>query len=435
MKLAWPRRARRRPPRLERGGIGAEVPERRRASARGQSAHVVVAAPRPSISASRPSSRSRARSGRSAASSAKASAINSSGTGLPAPSLKVCSSRPGRRSSGPHARPARICKPLDNIRVCLEDRLPDIRHRRPHPPDRLSCLGETTVDVRRQGDEQPAPGNLEGVAEALGQRGHLLVGAVGLGVFALEQVAENRCLFRENERPVVARRQGELGRARELASRRGRVREAHRAAEIAARQRGGPLVLDLLRERQRLGCVLLRRREVAHPEGEVGAAFEWRVRATPARGPHRRPASASAPARLPRSDRGDATSHGAPRRSAGRVVVRSTARSRWRPSGSPTRDRGPRATRTGGRSRGEDALLRRGRENDRGGGCAPPAPRRPPPAARARTGAPSRAAGSARPDLARRQSRATGRAAIRAGRAADRARVRHRRRPAQPPRG
>ena len=34
-------------------------------------------------------------------------------------------------------------------------------------------------------------------------------------------------------------------------------------------------------------------------------------------------------------------------------------------------------------------------------GRAPPPPRRPPPAARARTGAPSRAAGSARPDLAR----------------------------------
>ena len=113
-----------------------------------------------------------------------------------------------------------IDEPLIGVRKCLKDRLPGVRHRRSQPLDRLARLGEATVELSRHSDPHPAPGDLEGVAQPLGQRGDLLVGAGGLRVFALEQVGESRRLLGQHERPVVARRPGELGRARELRSRR-----------------------------------------------------------------------------------------------------------------------------------------------------------------------------------------------------------------------
>ena len=167
----------------------ASSASRRRASASSQSAHIVVARSRSSTSATRPSSRSRACSGRPAASSAKAIAIIRYGTAMPAPSLRVRSSRGGRYSSGRSGSPCQTStSPMNDVRHRLKDRLPGGRHRRSQPLERLARLGEATVEVSRHSDPEPAPGDLERVAQPLGQRGDLLVGASGLGVFALEQV-------------------------------------------------------------------------------------------------------------------------------------------------------------------------------------------------------------------------------------------------------
>ena len=77
----------------------------------------------------------------------------------------------------------------------------------------------------RHSDPEPAPGDLEGVAQPLGERGDLLVGAGGLARVRFVQVGESHRLLSRHERPVVARRPGELGRARELRSPGAGVRE------------------------------------------------------------------------------------------------------------------------------------------------------------------------------------------------------------------
>ena len=152
-RARWPRR--RRPP---AGGAP------RRAA---QSAQIFVVAPRPSISASSPSSRSRARSGRSAESSAKASATQQHWHGIAGAEPQGVFEPPRQALERPLglALPG-ICKPLASIRVCLEDRLAGVRHRRSHPRERLSCLGKATVDVCRQGDERTSAVQPEGGRQA-----------------------------------------------------------------------------------------------------------------------------------------------------------------------------------------------------------------------------------------------------------------------------
>ena len=105
------------------------------------------------------------------------------GTAIPAPSLRVRSSRAGRRSSGRSGSPCQAStRPSKRVRKCLQDRLPGGRHRRSQPLDRLARFGEATVELSHHSDHEPAPGDLEGVAQPLGQRGDLLVGAGGLRV-------------------------------------------------------------------------------------------------------------------------------------------------------------------------------------------------------------------------------------------------------------
>ena len=232
----------------------------------------------------------------------------------------------------------------------------------------------------------------------------------------------SRCLLSQNERPVVARRPGELGRARELRSRRGWVRERDRVAEIAARPRRGPLVADLLRKRQRLGRVRLRRSELAHPEGDVGAAFEGacaqRGLAVPAgvqRARVRQLGLCEATARAPPPTERHAEAQGQ------RGLLRSAwsiAAARLAASGSSASSHSPLAPGLEVRRR----LLGEGEVSDRGGGRGPVLPRRPRPAARARTGARSPAGGSGPRSPAPRRSPATCRPASRAGRARARAR-------------
>ena len=77
-----------------------------------------------------------------------------------------------------------IDEPLERVRICLKDGLPGVRHRRSQPLDRVARFGEATIELGHHSGPRPAPGDLEGVAQPFGQRGHLLVGAGGMRVFA-----------------------------------------------------------------------------------------------------------------------------------------------------------------------------------------------------------------------------------------------------------
>ena len=181
----------------------------------------------------------------------------------------------------------------------------------------------------------------------------------GLCVFALEQVGQGRRLFSENERPVVARRPGELGRARELelSPRVGSV-NAHRVAEVAPRPRRGALVARPPPRAPAPRSPAPPPHRTRQPRGRMSARLsKARARSPGSRSPQassERECTSSASEERPRAtppaterhanaqgERWFAPQHGV------------DAATRFADSGS-----GSRATPAGGRSRAEDALLR-----------------------------------------------------------------------------